>query len=107
VKNILAIGLIALLAIPLGAFGDPDVVTVRWIRKVPEGGHAQGLAYPHQFDGCVIIAPHPRSAKDYERLVTLGHELVHCFDGEYHGKGRQRKAHVAPWGWGEWNRQPN
>ena len=35
---------------------------------------------------CSIYAPMPRSERDTERLATLGHELMHCFDGGWHDR---------------------
>ena len=35
---------------------------------------------------CSIYAPMPRSERDTERLATLGHELMHCFDGSWHDR---------------------
>ena len=35
---------------------------------------------------CSIYAPAPRSETDKERFVTLGHELMHCFDGNWHDR---------------------
>lgn len=35
---------------------------------------------------CSIYAPMPRNERDTERLVTLGHELMHCFDGSWHDR---------------------
>jgi hypothetical protein len=33
---------------------------------------------------CAIYAPAPRSERDLQRFATLGHELMHCFDGNWH-----------------------
>lgn len=33
---------------------------------------------------CTIVAKEPRSFDDKERLLTLGHELWHCFKGRLH-----------------------
>jgi len=33
---------------------------------------------------CAIYAPAPRSERDLQRFATLGHELLHCFDGNWH-----------------------
>ena len=42
---------------------------------------------------CAIYAPMPRSEHDTERLATLGHELMHCFDGRWHDRwGRMEPA---------------
>ena len=32
---------------------------------------------------CAIYAPEPRTEKDLQRFATLGHELMHCFDGNW------------------------
>jgi hypothetical protein len=42
---------------------------------------------------CAIYAPMPRSEMDTQRFVTLGHELMHCFDGNWHDRwGRMNPA---------------
>ena len=35
---------------------------------------------------CSIYAPAPRSERDVQRFATLGHELMHCFDGSWHDR---------------------
>jgi hypothetical protein len=35
---------------------------------------------------CAIYAPAPRSERDLQRFATLGHELMHCFDGNWHDR---------------------
>jgi hypothetical protein len=35
---------------------------------------------------CSIYAPAPRNERDLERFATLGHELMHCFDGHWHDR---------------------
>lgn len=35
---------------------------------------------------CSIYAPQPRSERDVQRFATLGHELMHCFDGNWHDR---------------------
>jgi hypothetical protein len=35
---------------------------------------------------CSIYAPEPRSERDLERFATPGHELKHCFDGNWHDR---------------------
>jgi hypothetical protein len=35
---------------------------------------------------CTIYAPAPRDERDKERFATLGHELMHCTDGNWHDK---------------------
>ena len=42
---------------------------------------------------CAIYAPMPKSEMDTQRFVTLGHELLHCFDGNWHDRwGRMNPA---------------
>lgn len=44
---------------------------------------------------CSIYAPEPRNERDLERFATLGHELMHCFDGNWHDRwGRMNDAKV-------------
>jgi hypothetical protein len=35
---------------------------------------------------CSIYAAAPRSERDTQRFATLGHELMHCFDGNWHDR---------------------
>jgi hypothetical protein len=35
---------------------------------------------------CAIYSPAPRSEMDTQAFVTLGHELMHCFDGNWHDR---------------------
>lgn len=35
---------------------------------------------------CSIYAPAPRNETDTQRFATLGHELMHCFDGNWHDR---------------------
>ena len=35
---------------------------------------------------CAIYAPAPRSERDLQGFATLGHELMHCFDGNWHDR---------------------
>jgi hypothetical protein len=35
---------------------------------------------------CSIYAPMPRTERDFQRFATLGHELMHCFDGNWHDR---------------------
>ena len=45
---------------------------------------------------CQIIAPEPRNERDAERFATLGHELLHCFDGSWHDRwGRMNSPTYA------------
>ena len=42
---------------------------------------------------CSIYAPAPRNESDKVGFVTLGHELMHCFDGNWHDRwGRMNPA---------------
>ena len=44
---------------------------------------------------CTIYAPAPRDERDKERFATLGHELLHCTDGNWHDKwGRMSDERV-------------
>ncbi len=44
---------------------------------------------------CTIYAPAPRDERDKERFATLGHELMHCTDGNWHDKwGRMSDERV-------------
>ncbi len=40
-----------------------------------------------KFDGatCVIYARRPADEHDLRAMAVLGHELLHCFDGAFHG----------------------
>jgi len=46
-------------------------------------GEITGVTYPTD-SGCVIYARTPRSVDDRERMAILGHELLHCYIGQYH-----------------------
>ena len=35
---------------------------------------------------CAIYAPAPKSEMDTQAFATLGHELMHCFDGRWHDR---------------------
>jgi hypothetical protein len=44
---------------------------------------------------CTIYAPTPRDERDKERFATLGHELMHCTDGNWHDRwGRMTDERV-------------
>ena len=44
---------------------------------------------------CTIYAPLPRDERDKERFATLGHELMHCTDGNWHDRwGRMSDERV-------------
>ena len=40
---------------------------------------------------CSIYVPAPRSESDTQAFATLGHELLHCFDGNWHDRGGRMK----------------
>lgn len=45
---------------------------------------------------CSIYAPAPRNERDVQRFATLGHELMHCFDGNWHDRwGRMNTSPTA------------
>ena len=35
---------------------------------------------------CAIYAPPPKNETDTQAFATLGHELMHCFDGNWHDR---------------------
>jgi hypothetical protein len=35
---------------------------------------------------CSIYAPEPKTERDLQAFATLGHELMHCFDGNWHDR---------------------
>ena len=44
---------------------------------------------------CTIYAPAPRDERDKDRFATLGHEFMHCTDGNWHDKwGRMSDERV-------------
>jgi hypothetical protein len=66
--------------------GQPQLYTIRGCSKwnQPDDGGKRV---------CAIYAPMPRSEMDTQRFVTLGHELLHCFDGNWHDRwGRMSPA---------------
>ncbi len=42
---------------------------------------------------CAIYAPMPRDERDTQRMATLGHELMHCFDGNWHDRYGRMNDH--------------
>jgi len=66
--------------------GQPQLFTVRGCSKWNATDDAGKRI-------CSIYAPMPRSETDTQRFVTLGHELMHCFDGSWHDRwGRMKPA---------------
>ena len=35
---------------------------------------------------CAIYAPRPKDERDTQRFATLGHEVMHCFEGNWHDR---------------------
>lgn len=59
------------------------------------------LGCSHRSQGlCTIYAPAPASERDLQRFATLGHELLHCFDGDWHDRWGRMNAppHAAAGG---------
>ncbi len=45
---------------------------------------------------CEIYAPEPKNERDTQAFATLGHELMHCFEGNWHDKwGRMEENQAA------------
>jgi hypothetical protein len=66
--------------------GQPQLFTVRGCSRWNQTDDAGKRV-------CAIYAPMPRSELDTQRFVTLGHELMHCFDGNWHDRwGRMNSA---------------
>ena len=59
--------------------GQPQLFTIRGCSKWNQTDEAGKRV-------CAIYAPMPRSEMDTQRFVTLGHELLHCFDGNWHDR---------------------
>ena len=94
---------LALLAACTAARQSGDDVTVVWNRVEDPHAACQKLSSQPQLFAirgcakwnatdaagrrvCSIYAPMPRSEMDTQRFVTLGHELLHCFDGNWHDR---------------------
>jgi hypothetical protein len=85
---------------------DDGRVEVVWLRVEDPQRVCQGLAGRKEFLSiagcsrwsteqrrCEIYAPAPRTEQDLQRFATLGHELLHCFDGSWHDRwGRMYDA---------------
>ena len=59
--------------------GQPQLFTVRGCAKWNQTDAAGQRV-------CAIYAPMPRSEMDTQRFATLGHELLHCYDGNWHDR---------------------
>ena len=45
---------------------------------------------------CNIYVPAPKSEMDTQTFATMGHELLHCFDGNWHDRwGRMTPEEIA------------
>ncbi len=59
--------------------GRKEVFAIRGCSKWVDGFHRGERV-------CNIYAPAPRNEMDTQHFVTLGHELLHCFDGNWHDR---------------------
>jgi len=48
----------------------------KWIEPTQKGGTRT----------CAIYAPRPKDERDTQRFATLGHEMMHCFEGNWHDR---------------------
>ena len=60
---------------------DPDTMCRQWYSSLPEQ-NVLGCAYWNK-DTCWVVAPQIRYIDD-DNTMTLGHEVGHCFLGNYH-----------------------
>jgi len=84
-------------------------ITIVWNRVDNPHPYCEGLSGRKEFfrilgcskwndqraDGtrvCSIYAPAPRDERDLQRFATLGHELMHCVEGNWH----DRWGHMNP-----------
>jgi hypothetical protein len=103
--------LLALLALLAGcaaprAVPDDGRMDIVWLRVDDPHRVCEGLAGRKEFLAvlgcsrwsaeqrrCEIYAPAPRDERDLQRFATLGHELMHCFEGNWHDRwGRMHDA---------------
>ena len=81
-----------LLILPLIASAN-DQALITWIRVQPD--HAFGSAdLITSMEGCIVRAPEPKNENDNWAFYVLGHEVAHCFNGDYH------KENID---WGYWD----
>jgi hypothetical protein len=87
---------------PLARTMDRHTMTVTWVRtqpSMPDGGHCPsrssggilmvggrtlGCAQVTGPDTCTIWAVEPREVLDEFNMGIIGHEMLHCFLGEFH-----------------------
>jgi hypothetical protein len=94
---------LALLAACASPKSPGDQVTIVWNRVDDVQGVCQSIAGRKEVfairgcskwsDGfrpnervCSIYVPAPRSEMDTQTFATLGHEVLHCFDGNWHDR---------------------
>ena len=59
--------------------GRKEVFAIRGCSKWSDGFRSNERV-------CSIYAPEPDSAMDAQAFATLGHELMHCFEGNWHDR---------------------
>lgn len=81
---------------------DQETVTVTWHRvsvleadRMCREGGVDVMPFPltvvpacakWKDNTCTIIVPEPQNANDDSAIYLLGHEVLHCFVGEYHAE---------------------
>lgn len=97
----------ALVALSLCACAAPPVqpekaasegMRVVWVRVdnvTKECGNALGC-YRIRGGTCFVYTRHARVIFDVGLHQVLGHEIQHCFDGDFHG-GEARVVHMNQW----------
>lgn len=91
--------LLLALVFPVASVADHQAL-ITWIRIQPD--HAFGSAdLITSMDGCVIRVPAPKGENDRRALYVLGHEVVHCFDGQYHQSNQVPPTRTS--NWGDWD----
>jgi hypothetical protein len=64
--------------------GRPDLFKIRGCSKWSDAANGGRI--------CSIYTREPKSELDTQAFVTLGHEVMHCFDGNWH----DRWGHMNP-----------
>lgn len=86
-KEIFILSLVLLTACgegPVRKSFDLEEVTVRWIRGWPAGPERGSAKIDPGNKRCTIEAPEPEHQYDEWAERIMGHEIFHCFYGEYH-----------------------